>query len=195
MEIFYILEKGEYTIPLENRFEKDITDQSQASSSRSGNPERLQQLRRAHGAQPEQKSNGKGIMTAEMQNLDTQEKQQKWDNNHIKAIKEVTKQRDGKTSYGSKISLGYQEGLKGGAYPITENDLYRARQDVAHQHGSTTNNFHQAVDGLIRLLGSRRTNVNGVENTLKAWKETNDEWTNERTRYLKQKFAEIMLDN
>ena len=33
-------------MPLENRSRKDTTDQSQADSSRSGNPERVQQLRK-----------------------------------------------------------------------------------------------------------------------------------------------------
>jgi hypothetical protein len=182
-------------MPLENRLRKDTTDQSQASSSHSANPERLQQLRRAHGAQPEQGSKGKGMMTAEMETQDIQEKQQKWDNDNKNAIQEVIKQRDGKTSPQSEIRLGYNKErypMDGGARAITENNLWTTRQYVATQLGNTPD-FSKAVGSLIKLVG--RGNINGVRGILEVWKQGNDdEWTDQSTIDQKKKFAEIMLN-
>jgi hypothetical protein len=104
----------------EKHFQKDLTDQSQAFSNRSGSPEKLQQLRRAHSFQPEQDRKGKGIVSVEVQEQYNQTKQESWDDNHQAAIREVVRQRGGKTSSDSEISLGYQEGLRGGEGEVTD---------------------------------------------------------------------------
>ena len=99
----------------ENRLKKDITDQSQGSSSREANAERLRQLRTRASAfssdyvAQQQRAlaerNGgrdKAFMTAAMEAHYQQ-----------KEIQRVIKQREGKTS--GEIPLGYQrEGLRGG---------------------------------------------------------------------------------
>ena len=94
------LDKEKNTMPFENHSHKDLTDQSQASSSRSGSPERLQQLRQAHHFLLGQESKGTGMMTAQTEAQDRQEK-----------IQPVIKQRDGKTSPDSEVRLKHQKRL------------------------------------------------------------------------------------
>jgi hypothetical protein len=57
----------------------------------------------------EHQRNEKSIMTPEMENQYTQDKQERCNNNHRKAIQEIIEQRHGKTSPQSEIPLGYKK--------------------------------------------------------------------------------------
>jgi hypothetical protein len=145
----------------EKFFKQDSIDQSQQSSSHSRSPERLQQLRQAHRYQSEQNRKGKGIMSVEVQEQYNQTKRESLNDNYQAAIREIIKQRGGKSSSDSEISLGYQEGLRGGGkltdgnWNTLSNSLISIREafnnnDQKNEINTKLKNLKEKVDKYIK---------------------------------------------